>query len=108
MLDVLAIVAGVALILAVLWETFETIVLPRRVTRQFRITRYFYRATWKPWAMMANRRKDRKKRDSLLSYYGPISLLLLLGLWAVGLVFGFALIHYGVHSQLSGTIFPSR
>lgn len=108
MLDILAIIGGVALVLAVLWETFETIVLPRRVTRQVRITRYFYRLTWKPWARMANRRKDKKKRESLLSYYGPISLLLLLGLWAVGLVFGFALVHFGVHSRFLGTVFPSR
>src|SRR5215472_5563196 len=108
MLDALAIVAGVVLVLAVLWETFETIVLPRRVTRQFRITRYFYRSTWKPWAAIAKRRKNAKKRESLLSYYGPISLLLLLALWAVSLMVGFALIHYGAHTGFSGTIFPSR
>lgn len=108
MLEVLAIVAGVILILAVLWETFETIVLPRRVTRQFRMTRYFYRLTWKPWAALASRRKNRKKRDALLSYYGPISLLLLLGLWAVSLMFGFALIYYGAQVPFKGELYPNR
>lgn len=108
MLDALAAIAGVILVLVVLWETFETIVLPRRVTRQFRLTRFFYRFTWKPWSALAHRKKSTKKRDSLLSYFGPISLLLLLGLWAAGLVLGFALIHYGAHSQFSGAIFPSR
>ncbi len=108
LLDVLAILGGAALILAVLWETFETIVLPRRVTRQFRMTRFFYRWTWKPWAVLASRRKLPKKRESLLSYYGPISLLLLLALWAVALMFGFALIHYGVHTQFSGALLPGR
>lgn len=108
MLDLLAIIGGAVLVLAVLWETFETIVLPRRVTRQFRMTRYFYRWTWKPWALLAVRRKNKKKRESMLSYYGPISLLLLLALWAVALVLGFALIHYGAHTQFSGTLLPSR
>ncbi|HEY6349561.1 MAG TPA: potassium channel family protein [Candidatus Angelobacter sp.] len=107
MLDALVIAVGAVLILAVLWETFETIVLPRRVTRHFRMTRLFYRSSWKPWTILASHRPN-KKRDSLLSYYGPISLLLLLGLWAVGLMFGFALIHYGSHTQFLGTIFPSR
>jgi Ion channel len=107
-LDLLAIIAGTVLILAVLWETFETIVLPRRVTRQIRMTRYFYRFTWKPWGALASLRKNKKKRESLLSYYGPISLLLLLALWAVALMFGFALIHYGAHTQFSGTVLPSR
>jgi len=108
MLDWLAIIAGTVLILAVLWETFETIVLPRRVTRHFRMTRAFYRGTWRPWAALAMRRKNRFKREAWLSYYGPISLLLLFILWAVALMFGFALIHYGVHSQFAGLVFPNR
>lgn len=106
--DLLAIIGGAALILSVLWETFETIVLPRRVTRQFRLTRYFYRFTWTPWAALAGVQKNKKKRESLLSYYGPISLLLLLAVWAVSLMLGFALIHYGVHTQFSGVLLPNR
>src|SRR5215471_1128646 len=97
-----AVIFGLALILLVLWETFETIVLPRRVTRHFRLTRFFYRSTWRPWAILAAMRKSKKKRDSLLSYYGPLSLLLLLGLWAITLVLGFGLIHYGLHDKLAG------
>src|SRR5215467_9774990 len=108
MLDFLAILAGIILILLVLWEAFETIVLPRRVTRQFRITRYFYRLTWRPWAALASRYKNRRKRDARLSYYGPISLLMLLGLWAIGLMFAFALIYYGAHVPYKGELYPSR
>lgn len=108
MLNLLAIIGGAVLVAAVLWETFETIVLPRRVTRQFRMTRYFYRWTWKPWGVLAGLRKNKKKRESLLSYYGPISLLLLLALWAMALMFGFALIHYGAHTEFSGAVLPSR
>jgi Ion channel len=99
--------AGVLLVLMVLWETFETIVLPRRVTRQFRLTRLFYRTTWKPWAALAEVRKSKKKRDSMLSYYGPLSLLLLLAFWAFGLVLGFGLIHYGLADKLNGALLSS-
>jgi hypothetical protein len=107
-LNPLAVFTGVVLVLTVLWETFETIVLPRRVTRQFRLTRMFYRATWKPYSALAGRRKSQKKRDALLSFYGPISLLLLFAFWAATLVLGFALIHYGDGASLSGNLFPSR
>jgi hypothetical protein len=92
----------------VLWEAFETIVLPRRVTRQFRLTRYFYRATWKPWATLAELRRNKKKRDSMLSYYGPLSLLLLLAFWAVTLVLGFGMIHYGLTDKLNGALSTSE
>ncbi len=107
MLKNIAVIGGVLLILTVLWEAFETIVLPRRVTRQFRLTRLFYRSTWRPWVALAGMRKAKKKRDSLLSYYGPLSLLLLLAFWAVALVFGFGLIHYGLHDKLTGSLFDS-
>src|SRR5205085_3700848 len=33
--------------------------------------------------------------------FGPLSMLALLGLWAVGLVFGFALLHWALGTQLS-------
>lgn len=108
MLNVFSVIAGIGLIFTVLWEAFETIVLPRRVTRHFRTTRAFYRITWYPWAAMAGRRKQRKKRDAMLSFFGPISLLLLIACWAVALVLGFGLIHYGCKSELSGALLPSR
>ena len=106
-MKIFAVILGVLLILLVLWETFETIVLPRRVTRQFRLTRLFYRSTWRPWALLASMRGSKKKRDSMLSYYGPLSLLLLLAFWAFALVLGFGLLHYGLQDKLSGALFAS-
>jgi len=88
------------MILTVLWETFETIILPRRVRRRFRLTRLYYQSTWLTWATLARRISRRQRREALLSFFGPISLLGLLALWAVGLVLGFALVHYGSFSQL--------
>jgi Ion channel len=104
----MAVVFGVALILAVLWETFETLVLPRRVTRQFRMTRFFYRFTWIPFSAVVGRIRNRRRRDSLLSFYGPLSLLLLLAFWAVALIVGFALIDYGDGARFTGNLFSNR
>ncbi len=108
MANPLAVISGIALILVVLWETFETLVLPRRVTRQFRLTRFFYRWTWTPYSALVGRRRQKRKRDTLLSYYGPLSLLFLLAFWAVALVIGFGLIDYGDGARFAGTLFPSR
>jgi hypothetical protein len=38
---IVAAISGIALIILVRWKGFETIVLPRRVTRRFRLTRFF-------------------------------------------------------------------
>lgn len=104
--------AGVVLAAVVLWDAFETIVLPRRVTRRVRLTRIFYRSTWRPFAASARFVRAGGRRESYLSFYGPLSLLLLLILWAAALVVGFGLLQYSAGSAsvttdlyLSGTTF---
>jgi hypothetical protein len=97
-------IAGILSILAILLDAFETVVLPRRVQRSFRLTSWFYRRTWIPYRRMASRIPSRARRENFLSYFGPLSLIFLLILWASGLIFGFALLQYGVgeHFRLSG------
>ena len=92
--------AGVAVFLIVVWDAFEAIILPRRVTRRFRITRLFYRSTWRTWKFVVNLVSDRKAREALLGFYGPMSLILLIVVWAVGLVLGFGLMQFGTGSAL--------
>jgi len=97
-------IAGLLSILAILLDAFETVVLPRRVQRSFRLTSWFYRRTWIPYRKLAGRIPSRARRESFLSYFGPLSLIFLLILWAAGLIFGFALLQWGVgeHFRLSG------
>lgn len=92
--------AGVVLFLVVIWDAFEAIILPRRVTRKFRLTRMFYRDTWKLWKLMISLVEAPKRRETLLGFYGPISLLVLVGIWATGLVFSFGLMQYGAGSAV--------
>jgi len=95
-----AFAVGVAIFLIVLWDAFEAIILPRRVTRKFRLARLFYRSTWKTWRFMTALIPSRKAREASLGFYGPLSLLVLVGVWAVGLVLGFGLMQYGAGSAV--------
>jgi len=103
-IHIVAILVGVAILWAVLLDAFETVVLPRRVLRNFKLTAYFYRRTWIPWRRIASRIKTTSRQQNFLGYFGPLSLILLLGVWAAGLILGFALIQFGIggHVQLSG------
>jgi hypothetical protein len=94
----LSCVLGVAVVAVVLWDTFETVVLPRRVTRRFRITNAFYRLTWSGWSAVGRRLHG--ARDAFLSYYGPLSLFALLTAWATGLTVGFALLQNGLATDM--------
>src|ERR1700735_2932180 len=94
---------GLIIIWVVLLDAFETVVLPRRVTRHFKLTAWFYRRTWIPWRNIARRIKTTSRQQNFLGYFGPLSLILLLGFWAAGLIFGFGLVQYGIggHEQLN-------
>lgn len=94
----LGVIVGIAVIVVVLVDAFESIILPRRVMRIFRLTRLFYRFTWRPWSAAAKRVPPGARRENVLSFYGPVSLILLLFVWACGLVMGFALLHWSVGS----------
>ena len=83
-------IAGVAILFIVMLDAFETVVLPRRATRRIRLARIFYRMTWKPWRAIGRTLHRPKTRESFFAYYGPLSLLLLISVWAVGLIAGFA------------------
>jgi hypothetical protein len=115
----IAIPAGVFVIVLVLWESFETIVLPRRVARRLRLTRVFFRSVWRVWSAVGRRKRPGNRRENYLSLFAPLSLLLLLVLWAAGVVVGFALVQWGLgppilpdgqaslgtHLYMSGTTF---
>jgi hypothetical protein len=96
-------IAGVAIFLIVLWDAFEAVILPRRVTRKFRLTRFFFRVTWVSWKFTVNLMSLRKTRESMLGFYGPMSLLLLIAVWAVGLVLGFGLMQFGAGSAVNAS-----
>ena len=98
-----AFIAGVVVFLVVAWDAFEAIILPRRVTRKFRLTRFYYKFTWTTWKIYADLLKARKARETFLGYFGPISLLFLVGVWAIGLVFSFGLMQYGAGSAVNVT-----
>src|ERR1051325_3869981 len=96
-------IIGLALVAVVLWEVFETIILPRRVTRRVRLTRTLYVLTWWPWSGLARRLRNNRRREKLLSFYGPLSLMFLLAVWAIGLLIGFALIHWAAGTNLGSS-----
>jgi len=101
-------IAGVGLIVAIMWDTFEALVLPRRVTRRLRPTRLFYRTTWRAWSGIGRCMAPGGRRETYLSFYGPLSLLVLLGLWAASLIAGFAMLQWGLGSHLAVAGRPAR
>lgn len=100
LLRILSTLAGVVLLGAVLLDALETVVLPRRVRGRFRLSAWYYRLAWRPWAGLVKRLRTQGRREALLAYFGPLSLVFLLAMWATGLIFGFALVQRGTGAHL--------
>jgi len=104
---VLSVLAGVLLLAVVLVEVFESLVLPRRVTRPYRMTPLYYRIAWRTWRVLGARLPARW-RQTWLSVFGPLSLFVLFALWATGLVIGFALLqHFTSDRELAYALYLS-
>ncbi len=99
-MPILAAIVGITLIIIVLADAFETVVFPRRVTRRIRLVRLFYRTTWRLWTTLVLALATRKRQENYLSYFGPLSLPLLLGFWASVLISGFALLYWAPGNSL--------
>ena len=100
-------ILGFALLVAILWDAFESVILPRHVRRSFRIARFFFRTAWGILSMTAAHIHTPERREGYLSYFGPLSLLLLIGFWALALVLAFAMLQWAVGSALNSTGTPA-
>lgn len=101
-MQIVAAVLGALIVVGVLWDTFETIVMPKTVRRRLRLTAFFYQVAWGGWAQLVKRMRDGPRRVAVLGAFGPLSLIVLMASWAALMIVGFALIHFGA-GALDGT-----
>ncbi|HKA31733.1 MAG TPA: two pore domain potassium channel family protein, partial [Candidatus Binatia bacterium] len=97
----IAFILGFALLSIALWDAFEVIISPQRVTRRFRLAKVFYRSSWSLWSATARLIGDADRRETFLGVFGPLSAVLLFAVWAAAIVAGFALMHWGVATPLN-------
>jgi hypothetical protein len=111
---ILSAIIGTVVLLIILWDGFEVIILPRRVARRLRLSRLFYLSTWSVCSWVARRMRPSKRRERYLSFFGPLSLLFLIAVWATGMIVAFGMVQWSVgppHTHfleslyLSGTTF---
>jgi hypothetical protein len=90
----LAGVFGLVLLTIILWDAFEVIILPRRVARRVRLSRIFYLSSWFVWLRALRLVPAGRRRERYLSFYGPLSLIFLIIVWAVGMIMAFGMVQW--------------
>src|SRR5258708_20637183 len=116
-MQILVALVGVLAVAIVLRDSFETIILPRRVSARLRVSKIFYQVTWRPWRAAGRRLRSSDWRETFLSTYGPLSLIALFVLWGAILMAGFAALFWAAgfdvnlsrpgHLYVGGTTFPT-
>jgi hypothetical protein len=101
MIESLVVCAGFFFLSIALWDAFSTVVLPRTVSVAFRPARVSTRLGWRLWRCLGGWIDNRSARQSFLTAFGPLSVFLQLGLWAVMIVAAFALLHVGLATRLN-------
>jgi Ion channel len=102
LVEALEMIGGLALMASVLWDVFQTVVVPRPTPARYRIARLLTRGTWPLWRAVARRSRP-GRREYFLGTFAPTLVLVLLAVWIVGLTTGFGLLFHA----LRGDIRPS-
>ena len=99
-LDYLEAALGVAVVVATLFDLFQSVVLPRPTPGSFRPTTLLLNGTWRYARWLGMKIGDPARREGFLASYAPFALLLLLASWMAALILGYGLVLDGLRSQL--------
>jgi hypothetical protein len=106
-IDIVTTIVGVIIVFLAAWDGIESLVIPRSVDRRFGITTVFYRITWSLLRFVAARVRKPETKHRLLASYSPLSIVCLIGIWAFGIIFGYAVILVGCHIQYANNPSPT-
>lgn len=91
-----AIVLGLAMVVTVLADLVNTLVATTTSRNRWWLTRVVYRLQWGLVRAVASRMQATRARETLLSTFAPVSILVLLAVWAVQQIVGFGLVWWGI------------
>jgi hypothetical protein len=99
-MELVAFLVGCLCLGLVLWDVFQTIVVPRPTPGRFRITRYVIAPTWNAWRALGVRSRSDLARDQFYGLYAPAAVIMLLATWLLLLTLGYGLVLFAVRADL--------
>jgi hypothetical protein len=100
-LEVFEVVVGAAIVIATLYDLFQSVLLPRPAVARVRLSVPIYRFTWIWWRALGTRLNRVQTRETFLSTFGPLSIFLVLVLWGSALILGYGLMLHGLREGLA-------
>jgi hypothetical protein len=99
-LNVLAGLAGAALVITSLADLFQSVVVPRSVGGRWRPSVQISRNGWRLWRNNALRIADPERREDTLATFAPTFLMVLLAYWVLSEIVGYGLLFWALRTGL--------
>jgi hypothetical protein len=93
-------VVGLTLIVAVFYDLFQTVVLPRPAVGRIQLARNVVRPMWLVWRWVSQRTSRLERSEARLAAFAPVALLTLFLIWAAALVLGYGMVLNGLAEQI--------
>jgi hypothetical protein len=101
LVDGLLLAGGLVLLAIVLWDIFQSIVVPRPTPGRLRLARYLIPPTWRLWRAIGFRRGV--ANDWFLGLYAPATAIVLFAVWLALIVIADGLMLYGLRAEITPT-----
>jgi voltage-gated potassium channel Kch len=101
LMDVVIFLAGLVLLGIVLWDIFQSIVVPRPTPGRLRLGRYLIPPTWRLWRQIGTRARTAQATDWFLGLYAPGAAILLFAVWLVIIIFADGLMLWALRGEVT-------
>lgn len=91
---------GVAVISWILWDVYQSVVVPRSTPTHMRLARFLVIRSWPIWRWRARHAHTAEGRERLLGSYAPALVVGLLVCWIAGLILGFGLVFHALAPEI--------
>ncbi|HKW59486.1 MAG TPA: ion channel [Candidatus Dormibacteraeota bacterium] len=99
MIETASVIAGIFVLAVTFYDFFQAAVLPRPAVRKVQLTRLVVPTMWRAWRWVSLRTSQIDRSEGRLASFAPVALIVLVLIWAAALVFGYALIMYGIREE---------
>jgi len=99
-LDNLEFGLGASVVLIILFDVFQSVVVPRWTPGYLRLSPLLLDGTWAIWRRVARRLRSASRREDFLGAFAPFALVIILFGWALALICGYGLILHALRHQI--------
>jgi len=99
-MKVCELIIGSLIVAIILFDVFQSVVVPRQTGRAFRVAPLLARSLWLLWRQLGLCMRLLQRREYFLGIFAPFAVILELFVWVVSLIFGYGLMLHALHSQL--------